>query len=159
MRFRVKGGNTRGAVRTYSNLCKRWFASKAEAAYGEILYVQQRAGVISDLTYQPKYQLTHGVSYTADFRYVQYGRSVVVDVKGYLEPHTRVKLWCLYEHHGVHVRIVRAVYRGGVIRGWEESLVDSRTAVFDDDNPERREKEPCVSSPKKRTSRPTKSLT
>lgn len=62
------------------------FHSKAEAArYGQLKQLE-RAGAINRLELQPKYAIIvngkHVCNYFADFRYREYGREVVEDVKG-----------------------------------------------------------------------------
>ena len=58
------------------------FASKAEARRYEQLKLLVKAGVITHLELQPKYILTAGISYIADFCYYQNGKPVAEDVKG-----------------------------------------------------------------------------
>lgn len=98
------------AKRTYSNLCEREFASKAECARAEELHLLQRAGVISRLQYQPKYILSSDprVSYSADFSYVdENGIGRVEDVKGVLTRDTRTKLAWLKQLTGIEVILVK----------------------------------------------------
>lgn len=58
------------------------FASKAEMArYGE-LRLLELTGAIAGLECQPRFTLTGGVIYVADFRYVEGERVIVEDVKG-----------------------------------------------------------------------------
>ena len=69
------------------------FDSKAEAERYKELRMMERAGNITDLKCQPKFQLIptfvkdgktfRGITYIADFCYTQDGRTVVEDVKGY----------------------------------------------------------------------------
>lgn len=64
------------------------FSSKAEARRYEELTLQQRAGVISGLTCQPRYEIVaksqygRALYYIGDFRYQEAGNEVVEDVKG-----------------------------------------------------------------------------
>lgn len=63
------------------------FASKAEAKrYGE-LWLLSRSGIISNLTLQPRFPFivneTKVCDYIGDFRYVEDGKDVVEDVKGF----------------------------------------------------------------------------
>jgi len=63
------------------------FASKAEARrYGE-LKLMEKSGVISRLTVHPSFILSvnnvHFCNYYADFSYLENGKEVVEDVKGY----------------------------------------------------------------------------
>ena len=110
-----KSGNKFHAVRTYSEICKREFASKSEARRGEELALLERAGGISKLEYQPKFVLYNKprITYTADFRYTiktdwynNLSETVVEDVKGVLARETRVKLAWLQEKTGITVRLV-----------------------------------------------------
>ena len=101
--------NKFGAKKTYSALCQREFASRAEARRGEELALLQKAGVISCLEYQPKFVLClkPRITYTADFRYVEDGKVTVEDVKGMLQRETRVKLAWLAEKNGIEVTLVK----------------------------------------------------
>lgn len=63
------------------------FASTKEAKrYGELLLLE-RAGKITDLTLQSKYPLRIGLvtitHYVGDFRYIEGGKVVLEDVKGF----------------------------------------------------------------------------
>lgn len=103
-------GNKYGAVRTYSELCGRFFASKAEARRGEELALLERAGEISNLEYQPVFKLFDRpkITYTADFRYTENGREVVEDVKGMgVTRETRVKLAWLKQTQNIEVKLIR----------------------------------------------------
>ena len=93
------------AVRTWSELCGRWFASKAECRRGEELRMLELAGEITDLEYQPKFKLCDKpkITYSADFIYEENGKVVVEDVKGKLLRETRVKLVWLKEKYNVEV--------------------------------------------------------
>lgn len=72
--------NKYGAVRMTFDGMK--FDSKAEmAAYGEYR-LREMVGEISDLNHHPILLLPAGVKYEADFRFVENGRTVIVDVKG-----------------------------------------------------------------------------
>lgn len=85
------------------------FASRAEAKrYGE-LCILQKAGLISDLKCQPRYELSvNGVrvcEYIADFSYIERGKGVVEDVKS---PATRTPVYLLKKKlmkaiHGLEV--------------------------------------------------------
>ena len=98
-----------GAVRTYSQLCGREFASKWEAQRGEELALLQKAGEIEELKYQLRYILSikPRITITLDFSYIQYGRLIYEDAKGVLTRDFRVKLAWLKEKYGVNVRLVR----------------------------------------------------
>lgn len=58
------------------------FDSKAEmAAYGEYRLLEM-TGHISQLEHHPVLELHAGVKYEADFRFVENGQTVIVDIKG-----------------------------------------------------------------------------
>jgi hypothetical protein len=71
------------------------FASKKEAKRYTELKLLERAGEISRLELQPRYDITiNGVkicTYVADFRYFSKAKLVVEDCKGYLTPVYRIK--------------------------------------------------------------------
>jgi hypothetical protein len=70
------------------------FASRKEAKEYVRLKLLVQAGEITDLTLQPQFVLQEGkhpIRYIADFSYVQDGRLVVVDVKGYRTKEYRLK--------------------------------------------------------------------
>lgn len=97
------------ATRTYSKVCQRFFASKAEARRGEELHILERAGVISDLQYQVKFVLCKSpkISYTADFGYSEGDKIIVEDVKGVLLRDTRTKIAWVREKFGIEVRLTK----------------------------------------------------
>lgn len=96
--------NKYGATRTWSDLCSRWFASKAEARRGEELRLLEMANEISDLRYQVKFILSVNdykiCGYIADFCYLEpeYGR-IIEDTKGVS---TRV--------YQIKKRLMKAIY-------------------------------------------------
>jgi hypothetical protein len=65
--------------------------SRKEATRWSELLILERAGLISDLKRQVKYELIpkqdgeRAVFYVADFEYIENGKKVVEDVKGYKE--------------------------------------------------------------------------
>jgi len=97
------------ARRTWSELCRRWFASRAEAERGEELVIRQKAGEIRELVFQPRYKLsdTPPVTYVADFAYWEGHLLVVEDVKGVDTPVSRVKRAWAKDKLGVVVRIIK----------------------------------------------------
>ncbi len=104
-------GNKLGAIRTYSELCGRWFPSKLEARRGEELYLSQKCGDISCLEYQPKFVLSKDprITYKADFKYIAYeGYTVHEDVKGMMTRDCRVKVAWVKEKFGVEIKIITA---------------------------------------------------
>lgn len=50
-------GNKYHARRTWSEMTQCWFASKGECAYGEMLWLRQKAGDICNLKFHEKYVL------------------------------------------------------------------------------------------------------
>lgn len=109
------------------------FDSKREAARYQELQLLERAGVISFLQRQTKFQLipdqhapsnavyTKGprkgqrkpgkllekeCSYIADFCYIQNGETVVEDVKGYRTEVYRIKKKLMLERYGIQIREV-----------------------------------------------------
>lgn len=100
--------NKYGARRTWSNLCQRMFDSRKEAIRGEELTLLEKAGEIKDLEFQPKFILSEDpkLTYTADFRYVEDGQSIVEDAKGMMTEATRVRIVWLKQRTGIEVKIV-----------------------------------------------------
>ena len=99
------------AKRTWSNLCEREFASKAECRRGEELYALELYGAIRNLEYQPKFVLAtepYKVTYSADFKYIDENNNTVYeDVKGMLSRDTRTKIAWVLEKFGVGVKLIR----------------------------------------------------
>ncbi len=85
--------NKYGAIKTTVDGIK--FDSKKEAARYRALVLLQKAGHISDLSLQPRFDLIiNGTKigfYKADFKYTQDGKVVVEDVKGVLTPVYKIK--------------------------------------------------------------------
>jgi len=90
---------------TFSDLCNRWFDSKAEARRGEELYLLERAGEITDLMYQVKFLLCvkPKISIKIDFAYKIAGMPIYEDTKGILTRDSRTKLAWLKEKFEVEV--------------------------------------------------------
>lgn len=84
------------------------FASKREAGRYQELKLLERAGHISALRLQPTFPLdVNGIPvcrYRADFEYVENGRRVVEDSKGYATPEYKIKRALMLACHGVEVR-------------------------------------------------------
>ena len=76
------------AVRTWEQ--GHWFASKREAARYQELLLAEKAGEITELELQPRFDLLAWRAdsapkvavYVADFRYQEEGQSVIEDSKG-----------------------------------------------------------------------------
>jgi len=98
-----------GAIRTFSALCNRWFASKAEAIRGEELALLERAGEISNLEYQVKFTLYEKpkVTISIDFAYDYNGDRIYEDQKGFMTRDFRTKLCWLKEKHNIDVVLSR----------------------------------------------------
>ena len=98
-----------GNVRTYSTLCSRWFSSKAEARRGEELALLQKAGEISHLEYQVKFQLCDDPgwkeSITVDFLYKENGKIVLEDTKGKLMADFKAKRSWLRQLTGQEIKL------------------------------------------------------
>lgn len=84
------------------------FDSKAEAARYQNLRLLERAGLISHLELQVRYDFAiNGVKlgyYLCDFRYVQDGETVVEDVKGMKTPVYRLKAKLMKALYGITVK-------------------------------------------------------
>src|SRR3972149_5469520 len=82
----VKPPNTHHARKTYSELIKREFDSRAEARHAEELFLRQKAGEITGLQYQVLFVLSdiphHKVTISIDFKYIENGKIIWEDVKG-----------------------------------------------------------------------------
>lgn len=85
------------------------FASQKEAKRYDGLQILELSGQISDLTLQPRFPIiVNGVkicTYIADFRYVEEGKEIVEDAKGFKTPEFILK-WKL-----VHVLYPELTFR------------------------------------------------
>ena len=99
------------SVRTWSELCGRFFASKAEARRGEELHLLQLADEIEDLRYQERFVLSKSpnekVSITVDFIYLENGKRVLEDVKGIETREFRVKRIWLKQLTGIDIKLTK----------------------------------------------------
>ncbi|HLE79914.1 MAG TPA: hypothetical protein VJA25_01315 [Dehalococcoidia bacterium] len=104
-------GSKYKARRTWSELCQRWFASKAEAVRGEELVMLAKVGMIEQLQYQVRFTLCTQprVTITLDFAYCGDGGNpqVYEDVKGVLTRDFRTKLAWLKQKFDIDVVLVR----------------------------------------------------
>ena len=101
------------AIRTWSELCQREFASKKEAGRAEELTLLEKAGEIQQLEFQLPFRLCEKprIKITIDFKYVERhevfdcwnGRPTYEDSKGVLTRDTRTKLAWLKEKYDVDV--------------------------------------------------------
>ena len=93
------------SVKTEVNGIK--FDSKKEAARYQQLKLLERAGQISYLELQPRFDLivngTNCGFYKADFRYQENGKVVVEDVKGMKTPVYNLKKKLMRAIHGIEV--------------------------------------------------------
>lgn len=87
------------------------FDSKKESARYSDLKLMHRAGAITDLTLQPKFDIVINgqkvCSYIADFSYVENGVTVVEDVKSEMTrklPTYRLKKKLMKAVHGIAIR-------------------------------------------------------
>ena len=101
--------NKYGAIRTWSNLCERWFASKAECRRGEELALLQKAGEITDLWFQVRFVLSKKPKHTItiDFAYLEDGKPVYEDTKGVLTRDFKTKLGWLKQLHNIDVKLTK----------------------------------------------------
>ena len=104
-----------GRPTKYGNQRSGGFDSKKEAARYAELALMQRAGIISDLRRQVKYELIpsqykdgkciyRSSSYIADFVYEQNGETVVEDTKGFKTPEYIIKKKLMYYIHGIFIK-------------------------------------------------------
>ena len=77
------------------------FPSEKEARRYIELRLLERAGQITELDIQPRFDLIAGISYVADFRYKEGDKVVIEDTKGYQTPEFRLKLK-LFKHFYPH---------------------------------------------------------
>lgn len=92
----------------------RMFDSKAEAQRYQELAALHRAGAINGLMCQPRYVLIdksrHGraIEYVGDFGYLEAGRAVVEEVKGFETPVWRLKRRLFLERYPeIELRVVK----------------------------------------------------
>jgi hypothetical protein len=112
-------GNDPAKPRKYRNkpvyLDRVWFDSIAESKHYQMLRLRELAGEIRDLIVHPVFALHFGESkigrYVGDFRYVEDGKEVVVDVKSHKTAELstfRLKVKHVKAEHGVDVVVVFA---------------------------------------------------
>jgi len=84
----------------------KFFASKSEKYRWDELQLLERAGAISNLQFQPQFELTKSkIKYRADFEYDQEGEHIVEDIKGVWTARFRMiaKLWEYYGPYRLRV--------------------------------------------------------
>jgi len=69
--------------RTYSDTIGRNFHSGGECRFAEVLWARQQAGEISGLKFQPSVKLLGVVSMRPDFFYVENGKPIYHEFKGF----------------------------------------------------------------------------
>jgi hypothetical protein len=106
--YRGENMNKYHAIRTYSELCGREFASRHEAQKAEELKMLEMAGEISGLQYQIPFILCRKpkVSVTIDFMYNYEGKIFYADAKGVLTRDSRTKYAWLEQSTGIHVELI-----------------------------------------------------
>lgn len=93
------------------------YDSAKEAQRHSVLKLLERAGKISNLQRQVKFELLpaqrdkrtgkvieRACSYIADFTYYENGVLVVEDTKGYRTPEYRLKRKCMLYFHGIRIK-------------------------------------------------------
>ena len=113
--FMARKGKYRGTAKSkYRNVPVvtgngRFDSKKEEKRYRELLLLQQ-AGEISELQRQvkflliPKQEGERECAYCADFTYMENGKLVVEDCKGWRTDVYRIKRKLMLERHGVKIR-------------------------------------------------------
>lgn len=91
------------------------FDSAGEARRYQDLLLLQRAGTISGLVLQPSFAITlngvHVCKVVLDFSYIQDGKRVYEDFKGYDTPVSRLKRKLLRAQFGIEVKVTRKTRR------------------------------------------------
>lgn len=93
----------------YSNVRHNGFASKKEANRAAQLEVMQKLGLISELQIQvpfiliPKCDGQRECKYIADFTYMENGRLVVNDAKGFRTPEYKIKKKLMNWRFGIKI--------------------------------------------------------
>lgn len=106
------------AYSKYRNVKTNGYASRKESKHALQLKLLQRAGLISNLQEQVKYELIpsqkdnggkvleRACSYIADFVYVENGETVVVDTKGMRTAEYIIKRKLMLYVHGIKIKEV-----------------------------------------------------
>lgn len=105
----------------YNNTNVKGYDSKKEYHRAAELKILERAGIISNLNEQVKYELIppqyeiingkkkcieRAISYYADFQYTENGNTIVEDVKGFRTEVYKIKKKLMLYIHGVKIREV-----------------------------------------------------
>lgn len=99
----------------YGNHRQGGFDSKKEASRYAELAIMQKAGLISNLQRQVRFELVpaqykdgkclfRSVTYIADFVYTENGETVVEDSKGYKTPEYIIKKKLMFQVHGILIK-------------------------------------------------------
>lgn len=106
------------AYSKYRNVKTNGYSSRKESKHATDLKLLQRAGLISDLREQVKYELIpnqkdkdgkvieRACSYIADFVYTENGNTVVVDTKGMRTTEYIIKRKLMLYVHGIRIKEV-----------------------------------------------------
>ena len=108
---RISTSNKYGAVRTWSYMFERWFASGHEANRAHELGLLQYAGDITELQFQPKFTLDESkpkMTYSADFKYydLKTDKWVYEDAKGQDTRASKVSRRWVKQKYGIEVKLV-----------------------------------------------------
>jgi len=108
--------NVISTANNFPEVNQRSFQSKVERDRAIELCILQRAGIISELEFQPCLHITRAnIQYTPDFKYMEDGREVFEEVKGKdMYPWITIrKLWRVY---GLGLlRVTRRGTRGHIV--------------------------------------------
>jgi hypothetical protein len=97
-------------VSKYHAVRTNGYASKREAARAAELALLVKAGAISELREQVKFELVpkegsdRAITYIADFCYVEDGQPVIEDVKGVLTPIYQIKRRLMKQKYGITIK-------------------------------------------------------
>lgn len=99
-----------------------WFDSKGEAEHYKILKLREEAGEIHSIELQPGFRFMHKgeylkmrskgypngrtIKYKADFSFIENGKRVVQDFKGYDTDVSRLKRALVELFHGIRIQII-----------------------------------------------------
>jgi len=101
-------------VSKYGAIKTDGYSSKREAKRAAELKLLARAGIIQDLKEQVVFELAPSVvvqcrkrpplRYIADFSYMEKGRLIIEDCKGFRTPEYRIKRHLMMSVHGVEIK-------------------------------------------------------
>ena len=129
--------NKHHAIRTWSEICQRFFTSKSECARGEELWQEQLDGKITGLDFQVRFILSvePKVSIKIDFAYCLDGVKIYEDSKGILTREYRAKLAWLKKEKGIDVILSkpRRLVDHDKIKARQQSKSDKQRELSDVD--------------------------